>query len=274
MTLLSFHYPNFQISSSWAIPSHLQDLLHDVWLYHYEELYEENVDGTTPLEDAIEAVLDALANENYVLTHSRYVFMALILALAVEPTVETYFPQDTRPRKVLLLIANWYCQVIQSVKWNEYPHNRVIQLSAQEQLIGEAEIANGKDLELLSAWITGLSSTNNKASVVLKINNQLFPRQSEGTQAIDEALDVFRNGVRILDINQARLALLEMLDDCLEGYAVFPGSQGRRDLFNWWLLEVVPATWCLQLPKFVYTINGLKPLNPHQFFSQTIPFSY
>ena len=109
--------------------------------------------------------------------------------------------------------------------------------------------------------------------MVLKINNQLFPKQSEGTQAIDEALDVFRNGVRILDINQARTALLEMLDDCLEGYAVFPGSQGRRDLFNWWLLEVVPATWCLQLPKLVYTINGLKQLNPHQFCSQTIPFS-
>jgi hypothetical protein len=55
--------------------------------------------------------------------------------------------------------------------------------------------------------------------------------------------------------------LLEILDDCLEGYAIFPGSQGRRDLFNWWLLEVVPATWCLQFPESIYRINSIIPFN-------------
>ncbi len=80
-------------------------------------------------------------------------------------------------------------------------------------------------------------------------------------QAIDEALDVFRNALRVIDSSQAREAILEILDDCFEGYAVFPGSHGRRDLFNWWLMEAVPATWCLQFPQVVYTMKGLQELN-------------
>ena len=78
--------------------------------------------------------------------------------------------------------------------------------------------------------------------------SELFPRISVGNQAIDEAFDVFKNLLRILDRDRAKVALIEMLEDCLEGYAIFPGSQGRRELFNWWLSEVVPASWCLGIP--------------------------
>jgi hypothetical protein len=52
----------------------------------------------------------------------------------------------------------------------------------------------------------------------------------------------------------------------LEGYAIFPGSQHRRDLFNWWLLDVVPGIWCLKCPKKIYTIKGLKRFTSEQFF--------
>ena len=75
---------------------------------------------------------------------------------------------------------------------------------------------------------------------------------------MDEALDVLKNSLKVLDIQQSKEALLNILDDCLEGYAIFPGSQGRRDLFNWWLLEVVPASWCLQFPNKIYTIKGIQ----------------
>jgi hypothetical protein len=71
-----------------------------------------------------------------------------------------------------------------------------------------------------------------------------------------------QNALRVLDYSQAKKSLIEILDNCLEGYAVFPGSYGKRDLFNWWLMEAVPATWCLQFPEFVYTIKGLQVLNP------------
>lgn len=122
MTLLSCNYPDFEISSSFEIPNHLRDLLHEIWQHHYEELYEEEADGTTPLEDAIKEVLDALWSEDDVLLgHSRYVFMALTLGLAVSPTVEAYFPDDTRPEIILILIADWLIKIINSSKLNQSP---------------------------------------------------------------------------------------------------------------------------------------------------------
>ena len=95
-------------------------------------------------------------------------------------------------------------------------------------------------------------------SEITTIINELFPYESEGNQAIDEALDVFKNLLRVLNFEEAKEALLNIFDDCLEGYAIFPASQGKRDLFNWWLLEVIPAAWCLQFPKTLYTIKGLQ----------------
>lgn len=217
MTSIPCYYPEFQFSSSFEIPSSLRDLLHEVWLRHYEELYEEEADGTTPLEDTLEEVLQVLWNEDDSFGHSRYVLMALILELAVKPTVEAYLPDDKRPEFILKLTAMWLEQALESSNWN-------------------------------------------RCHSISELNNGLFPQISVGNQAIDEALDVFRNGLRVFDASQAREALLEILDDCFEGYAVFPGSQGRRDLFNWWLIEVVPATWCFQFPKVIYTIRGIQNL--------------
>ncbi|HBW89323.1 MAG TPA: hypothetical protein DEG17_10730, partial [Cyanobacteria bacterium UBA11149] len=192
MTLLLCNYPEFKIDSSWKIPSNLRDIIQKAWQIQYEELYEENADGTGLLEDYIAEILDAIWSKNDILGHHRFVLMALILTLAVEPTVKAYLPDDIRTRIVLNLL---------NIK------------------------------QIYSAQIN--------PSLVSEINNQLFPKNSIGSQAIDEALDVCRNAVRVIDSNQAKAALLEMLDDCFEGYAIFPGSQGRRDLFNWWLLEVV-----------------------------------
>ena len=86
----------------------------------------------------------------------------------------------------------------------------------------------------------------------------LFPEVSFGIQALDEAVDVFENLLRSLAPSQSQNSLLEILDDCFEGYAIFPGSENRRDLFNWWLLDVVPAVWKLETPQMLYTIHGLQ----------------
>jgi hypothetical protein len=83
----------------------------------------------------------------------------------------------------------------------------------------------------------------------------LFPQKVSPPQALHEALDVFANLARTLNPAEVRPALLEIFDDCLEGYAVFPGSAGRRDLFNWMLVEVVPAAWSLRLPDAIYTLH-------------------
>ena len=149
------------------------------------------------------------------LSHPRYVCMALILALAVEPTVKAYLPSDRKTEQIFKLVINW-------LKDKEVP-------------------------------------TEDKI-------NQFFSQISLGNQAIDEALDVCKNLLQVLNSAKAKEALLEILDDCLEGYAIFPGSQGRRDLFNWWLLEVIPAAWCLRFPESIYTIKGIISFN-----SKTLP---
>jgi streptomycin 6-kinase len=87
----------------------------------------------------------------------------------------------------------------------------------------------------------------------------LLPPAITGSQALDEALNVFSNLIRALDPTEAPQALLNILDDCLQGYAVFPGSDGRRDLFNWLLLEAVPAAWSLHLPDAIYTFRWSWP---------------
>jgi hypothetical protein len=84
---------------------------------------------------------------------------------------------------------------------------------------------------------------------------ELFPQKVTYPQALHEALDVLKNAARALDAQQARSAVEEALDDCLEGYAVFPGSAGRRDLFDWWVTQVVPAAYYRRLPDIIYTMK-------------------
>jgi hypothetical protein len=82
----------------------------------------------------------------------------------------------------------------------------------------------------------------------------MFPQITTPPQALHEALDVLYQSLKVLDPASAVEALQEILDDCMEGYAIFPGSEGRRDLFNWWLIAVVPASWYLRKPDVIYTM--------------------
>ncbi|MFM7438020.1 MAG: hypothetical protein ACKO2V_05370, partial [Snowella sp.] len=104
-----------------------------------------------------------------------------------------------------------------------------------------------------------LTSSTKLMKIIENFLKDLFPEVSFGIQALDEAVDVFENLLRSLAPSQSQNSLLEILDDCFQGYAIFPGSENRRDLFNWWLLDVVPAVWQLQTPQMLYTIHGLQP---------------
>lgn len=221
MLKLLNYYTEFTISSSYNIPEFLHQLIYKIWLDKYEELYEDVEVNKNylehPLEDGCKNILSFFYENNE--SHLNYIFMAIILAEAVKPTVKAYLPDNRKTEQVY----EWLSKYL-------------------EKKIEFKNIIKGSEIAI----------------------DEIFPTISVGCQAIDEALDVFHNVLRVIEPQQAQEALLEILDDCLEGYAIFPGSQGRRDLFNWWLLEVVPAAWCLQLPRKLYTINGLIDFCPEQ----------
>lgn len=219
---------DIELPSIEMLPDSLKVLVNKIKQRHYEELYELEADGTTSLQDDLNEILQAFRSSDQTLTHLRYVWMTLILLVVVEPTLEYYQPKDFLPKDIIFEISLW---LIANIKKN---------------LNDEVKTIEFDDRELLKKDILGnyeLSQDTNKNLVSL--------------QVLYEAQDVFNNAIRVLDYEQSVEAILEILDDCLEGYAIFPGSYGRRELFEWWLLEVVPASWLLQTPKSFYVVEDL-----------------
>lgn len=210
------------------LPDSLKVLLDKIKQQHYEELYELEADGTTSLQDDLNEILQAFRISNQTLTHLRYVWMTLILLLVVEPTLEYYQQKDSSPKDIIIEISLWLIA------------------NTKKILNDEVKTIEFDDRELLKKDILvnyDVSQDTNKNPVSL--------------QVLYEAQDVFKNAIRVLDYEQSVEAILEILDDCLEGYAIFPGSYGRRELFEWWLLEVVPASWFLLTPKSFYVVEDL-----------------
>jgi hypothetical protein len=200
------------------LPNSLKGKLIKAFQQHYEELYEP--EATAYLQDAIDDILTAFRTNDPKLTHIRYVWMALIFAIVVEPTVKYYQPDNSVPKATINRVAIWLIETLaelldSKVKFNEA--SREIEANA--------------------------------------IVNHLLTIKDTNFQVLFEALNVYKSVVKSLDANQSLEALLDILDDSLEGYAIFPGSHGRRELFDWWLLEVVPASWYLFPPSSIYCVN-------------------
>ena len=100
-------------------------------------------------------------------------------------------------------------------------------------------------LSVVRAWLTDPSGE-------VPDPNTLFPWRPTGAQALNESQDVFHQLLRSLDPDQARDALLTLLEDCFEGYAVQIGVDPHRRVFDWWLQEVVPAAAMKELPARIY----------------------
>lgn len=61
--------------------------------------------------------------------------------------------------------------------------------------------------------------------------------------------------------------LLDLFEIIFEGKAILPGSQDRRELFNWFLLDVVPATWSLTPPEKLFdNIEGIEDIKELHIF--------
>ena len=150
--------------------------------------------------------------------------MALILASVVEPTVKYYQPNSSIPEETINRIAFWLLETLEEMVNSKMPFSQV--------------------------------ARENDANALIDVF-RLFTENKEiaSFQVLSEALDVYSSAIKTLDSNQSLEALLDILDDCLEGYAIFPGSYGRRELFDWRLLEVVPASWCLLPPSSIYSVD-------------------
>ena len=208
------------------LPESIQGTLSRVWQEHYEELYEPEAEDAASLQDALDEILEVFQSNNQTLSHIRYVWMALILASVVEPTVQYYRPLNLIPQKTISKIELWLLE------------------NLEKMLNSKKKFSNALREEEFNALVEGIQIeyTNKKV---------------ENFQIIFEALDVYRSAIKTLDYNQSLESLLDILENCLEGYAIFPGSHGRRELFDWWLLEVVPASWYLMPPSSIYSLDKL-----------------
>jgi len=72
-------------------------------------------------------------------------------------------------------------------------------------------------------------------------------------QATDEAYNIFYGLLQTLNTKTAYNAILNILYDAITGDAITGCTEARRDMFNWWLIEVVPAAYCLKLPSTLYS---------------------
>jgi len=127
--------------------------------------------------------------------------MALILAIAVEPTLKYYQPDITIPDQTIETLTRWL--------------SSPTELSLTE--------LNAPDLDNIDELVAEIQRSTSQ--------------EIGGLQTLYEAISVYQNALKALDFEQAPDAALEILESCLEGYAIFPGAQGRRELFEWCLLD-------------------------------------
>ncbi|AFZ58535.1 hypothetical protein H6G54_00930 [Anabaena cylindrica FACHB-243] len=198
------------------IPDSLRLVIEKIQSYSYAELYEEKDIQGTSLEDSLITVFNAIEKEKNSLDISHcYFFMAIVMGIAVQPTIKTYLPRETITGRVFQhLFQHWI-----------YPKNH--------------------------------SQSN------LNVSFRDYQNYLGQYQALDEAVDVFENLLQVLESVKTREAILNILDDCFQGYAIFPGSQGRRELFDWWLLDVVPSVFCGRLPENIHTLKEVDKTTKH-----------
>ncbi len=203
-------------------PEHLQVLLNKIKLEHYEELYEAEAEETASLQHTLNKVLKALRNSDQTVTHLRYLWMTLILTLAVQPTLEYYQPRNSLPKNIINLLT----------------------VSLHNNIHGKMNIPKYIIDRLMN--------------ILFRESNFYSDKEVASSQIISESVDVCYQAIMVINYEQSVEGILEILYDCLEGYAIFPGSYGRRDLFDWWLLDVVPASWNLKPPENVYVVESIQ----------------
>jgi len=223
MTFISCKVEKYPLILSAKIPDSLRLVIERIQSYSYAELYEEkNIKGIS-LEDSLITVFDAIEKEKNSLDISYcYFFMAIVMGIAVQPTIKTYLPGETARFNRETITGNIFQYLFRDWIYSQHNYQPYFNVSFQD-----------------------------------------YQNYLGQYQALDEAVDVFENMLQVLESIKTREAILNILDDCFQGYAIFPGSQGRRELFDWWLLDVVPSVFCGRLPKSIHTLKGIDKMTKH-----------
>jgi hypothetical protein len=198
------HHENGQLPQWFEGSEALQTTLREVWETKYEELYEE--DATDETYSAFRSVLAAFGLPDSTLSHKRYVYMGLVMALAARPTLAYRFPEDRRPDFVLQKVSAMLSK-------------------------GQWEDSEWAELLFADYW-TGAHTEAN------------------------EAYDIFRQLLKMININHAYRSLFNILDSAINDDAISPHYWAKRSIFNWFLIDVVPAAYYLRLPATICTDRG------------------
>jgi hypothetical protein len=89
-----------------------------------------------------------------------------------------------------------------------------------------------------------------------KINQCFLKHQIEINKyptSISEDVILYQNTVKIAALENVINLVSDNIYICIEGRGIVPGSEDKRAIFNWILIDVFPAAYYQKLPEFIYT---------------------
>jgi hypothetical protein len=214
------------VNSAYPIPEELKGILEHYCQYAYKELYEKAEDYPIPLDECLKKVLSVLdARDNPKLTHFRHFSLTVVLVLAVQHTIRAYLSRIGKKDNLTKAILDYL---------------------VVKALCDEASIIEGLSLQ---------DYLRDKQELI-DSNLTILQRNLWKEDAFREAIAVLQNSLNLSKHSDSQIILLDILEECLEGYAILPGSSGKRDLFEWVMLEVVPSVYCCLAPSYLYCLVG------------------
>lgn len=181
----------------------------------------------------------------------------LLESILTEVFAEAWMDVDPGAQQPVELAFN---RVLDALSLGENPsrcHRRFVRLGLIHALASQAWIRKYTPEDTRASALTDEVARWLSSGTPLSIpqGSELYPVAATRHQHLDEEREVHRClSLMPTEPNRCRRLLLDILDLTLTGYAVHPGGGlARRDLFNWWLCQAVPATYMDRLPDHIYS---------------------
>ena len=105
--------------------------------------------------------------------------------------------------------------------------------------------------------ISGLNQVLDSGYIHKNVIPPRFCESSTGNQALDEAMLVFNLAADMVQSEPSTECIAELVESCILGYALGPisGEAHPRDIFNWWLCDVIPASLLGTEPTMIFNMK-------------------